>query len=58
MGYKPNRKPPAKEKVSEFRDPRTNISTENHMELFRRLLRAGAQGIHNAPGEPKKKRHG
>lgn len=55
MGYKPNRKPPARERVTELRDQR-NVSTESHMEMFRRLIKAGERGIHNAPGEPKKKR--
>lgn len=54
MGYKPNRKPPRRD-VGELRD-RDGVSTENHMEMFRRLVKAGDQGIHNAPGEPKKKR--
>jgi hypothetical protein len=55
VGYKPNRKPPAKERVNEGRDGR-GISTESHMEMFRRLVKAGDKGIHNAPGESKKKR--
>lgn len=44
--------------VDEQRDPKTYISTESHMEMFRRLLKAGEQGIHNAPGQPKQKRSG
>jgi len=40
--------------VDELRDPRTLISTENHHQMFARLVAAGFQGIHNKPGEPKK----
>lgn len=43
--------------VDELRDPKTNISTENHMEMFARLVKAGKQGIHNAPGQPKGKKN-
>lgn len=57
-GYKPNRKPPDKAKINELRDPRTMISTENHQQLFDRLVAAGVRGIHNAPGAPKPKRSG
>ncbi len=54
-GYKPNRKPPDKAKINELRDPRTMISTENHLQMFRRLLAAGAKGIHGKPGERRKR---
>lgn len=40
--------------VDELRD-KENISTENHMQLFARLIKAGEQGIHGKPGERKKK---
>ena len=29
------------------------MSTENHMEMTRRLVKAGLDGIHNRPGAPK-----
>ena len=32
-----------------------NISHENHMQMFNRLVAAGQQGIHNPPSPPKKK---
>lgn len=32
---------------------RDGISTETHMEIYRRLVRAGADGMHNHPGPPK-----
>jgi hypothetical protein len=40
--------------VDELRD-KDNISTENHMQMVARLIRAGERGIHNHPGERKKK---
>lgn len=42
--------------VDELRDPKTMISTENHMQMFHRLLKAGFEGMHNkpAPRKPKK----
>lgn len=33
------------------------MSTENHYQMFSRLVAAGFQGIHNKPGEPHKKKH-
>lgn len=43
--------------VDELRDPRTFISTENHIEMTNRLVKALAMGIHNTPGDRKKKKH-
>jgi hypothetical protein len=43
-------------RIGEGRDPKTNISTENHRQMFDRLVAAGVVGIHNKPGEPKKHR--
>lgn len=43
--------------VDEMRDPKTMISTENHHEMFRRLVKAGQIGIHNHPGERKHKKN-
>lgn len=40
--------------VEELRD-KDNISTENHYQMFVRLLAAFAQGIHGTPGERKHK---
>lgn len=51
---KPNRKGRSP-RVDELRDPKTNISTENHLELTRRLIAAGKAGIHGKPGERKRK---
>lgn len=41
--------------VDELRDKKTNISTENHIQMFNRLVAAGVKGIHNSPGQNKKK---
>ena len=35
-------------------DHRTGISTENHMEIYRRLIKDGPR-MHGTPGERKKK---
>jgi len=43
-------------KVGELRDPKTFISTENHLQLFDRLVAAGLRGIHNHPGLRKSKK--
>jgi hypothetical protein len=32
---------------------RNGISTENHMELWRRLVKAGQEGMHGHPGPRK-----
>jgi hypothetical protein len=56
-GHKPKKKGRSPW-VDEFRDPKTMISTENHMQLFHRLIKAGEQGIHNHPGPPKPKKSG
>ena len=53
-GHKPKRKGRQPE-VDELRDPKTHISTENHIEMTNRLVKAGQQGIHNKPGERKKR---
>lgn len=37
-------------------DPETGISTESHHEMFARLVRAGAIGMHGTPGERRRKR--
>lgn len=42
--------------VGELRDPKTHISTENHRQMFDRLVAAGAKGIHNHPGPRKPKK--
>lgn len=38
-------------------DRRTGISTENHMELYARLIRAGREGMHGTPSERVKRTH-
>lgn len=40
--------------VEELRD-KNNISTENHYQMFIRLVAALTRGIHNHPGERKHK---
>lgn len=42
--------------VNERRDPKTYISTENHMQEFDRTVAAGLAGIHNKPGPRKPKK--
>jgi hypothetical protein len=42
--------------VNEGRDPKTNISTENHMQMFDKLMAAHKAGIHGKPGNPKPKK--
>lgn len=42
--------------VNELRDPKTFISTENHHQMFDRLVAAGLRGIHNKPGARKPKK--
>lgn len=42
--------------VDERRDPKTHISTENHMQEFDRAVAALAHGIHNHPGPRKPKK--
>lgn len=49
-------KKPRSPRVDELRDPKTNISTENHLQLFDRLVAAGLAGIHNHPGPRKPKK--
>ena len=44
--------------MNDFRDPVTFMSTENHMQMFDRLVAAGVKGIHNPPGPPKPKKSG
>lgn len=56
-GHKPKRKGRQPE-VDELRDRITFISTENHMQMFARLVAAGFAGIHNKPGPPKPKKGG
>ena len=34
-------------------DPRTGISTEDHLEIYRRLVAAGRDGMHGPPGDRK-----
>jgi hypothetical protein len=51
-------KKPRSPLVDELRDPKTMISTENHMQMFARLVAAGLKGIHNHPGPPKPKKSG
>ena len=43
--------------VDELRD-KACMSTENHMQMFDRLVAAGRRGIHNPPGPPKPKKRG
>jgi len=43
-------------RVDDLRDPRTYISTENHRQMFDRLVAALAHGIHNKPGPRKPKK--
>jgi len=40
-------------RVEELRDPRTHISTENHLQMTNRLLSAANVGIHGTPGKKK-----
>lgn len=42
--------------VGELRDPQTSISTENHHQVFDRLVAALTHGIHNHPGPRKPKK--
>jgi len=56
-GHKPKRKGRSPW-VNDFRDPVTFMSTENHMQMFDRLVAAGVNGIHNPPGPPKPKKSG
>lgn len=43
-------------RVEELRDPKTFISTENHMQMFDRLVAAGIKGMHGKPGPRKPKK--
>jgi hypothetical protein len=43
-------------RVNELCDPKTYISTENHMQMFDRLVAALTHGIHNHPGPRKPKK--
>lgn len=38
-------------------DPRTGISTESHMDIYHRLVAAGAAGMHNPPTERPPRKH-
>lgn len=51
-------KKPRSPLVGDLRDPRTMISTENHQQMFDRLVAAGVKGIHNPPGPDKPKKGG
>jgi hypothetical protein len=44
--------------VEELRDPKTYISTENHRQIFDRLVAALTKGMHNHPGPRKPKKSG
>lgn len=38
-------------------DQRSGISTESHMEMYRRLVKAGDVGMHNPPTERPPRKH-
>lgn len=38
-------------------DDRTGISTENHRDIYARLVRAGDAGMHNPPTERPPRKH-